>query len=89
MFFSYLDVMYSSHGSQIGNCVSTKDGHIVVASESVHKLSIFSPRGECVHEVKDVGLSKPFGVAVTDDGSIFLGRRKAAQYCFYFHWKCP
>ena len=19
----------------------------------------------------------------------FLGRRKAALYCFYFHWKCP
>ena len=21
--------------------------------------------------------------------STFLGRRKAALYCFYFHWKCP
>ena len=20
---------------------------------------------------------------------LFLGRRKAALYCFYFHWKCP
>ena len=38
----------------------TKDGHIVVASESVHKLSIFSPSGECVHEVKDVGLEEPW-----------------------------
>ena len=50
----------------------TKDGHIVVASESANKLSIFSPSRECIHEVKDVGLQKPFGVAVTDDEFIFV-----------------
>ena len=54
----------------------TKDGHIVVASWSAHKLSIFSPSGECVHEVKGVGMQEPFGVAVTDDGFIFV-----ADYC--------
>ena len=60
---------------QFGNHVFTSPtglaltiGHIVVASECANKLSIFSPSGECVHEVKDVGLNKPFGVAVTDDG---------------------
>ena len=50
----------------------TKDGHIVVTSWIAHKLSIFSPSGECVHEVKGVRLKNPFGVAVTDDGFIFV-----------------
>ena len=27
---------------------------------------------ECVHEVKDVELENPFGVAVTDDGYILV-----------------
>ena len=50
----------------------TKDGHILLASWSAQKLFIFSPSGECVHEVKDVQLKNPFGVAVTDDGFIFV-----------------
>ena len=50
----------------------TRDGHIVVASWSADKLSIFSPSRECVHEVKDVGLKNTYGVAVTDDGFIFV-----------------
>ena len=52
-------------------CLTGIDGHIVVASKCVDKLSIFLS-GECVHEVKDVGLNKPFGIAVTDDGFIFV-----------------
>ena len=50
----------------------TKDGHIVVTSYIARKLSIFSSSGECVHEVKGVRLKEPFGVAVTDDGFIFV-----------------
>ena len=52
----------------------TKDGHIVVASWSSHKLSIFAPSGECVHEVKgsDFGLRCAFGVAISNDGCIFV-----------------
>ena len=50
----------------------TKGSHIVVASWRASKLSIFSPSGECVHEVQDIGLKEPFGVDVTDDGFIFV-----------------
>ena len=51
-----------------------KDGHIVVASWSSDKLSIFTPSGECVHEVKgsDFGLRCAFGVAISNDGRIFV-----------------
>ena len=50
----------------------TNAGHIVVASQDSHKLSIFTPSGECVHEVKDVGLECPCGVAIDDNGFIFV-----------------
>ena len=50
----------------------TKASHIVVASQCSHKLSIFTPSGECVYEVKDVGLESPFGVAIDDNGFIFV-----------------
>ena len=61
-------------GKDITTCglALTKDGHILLASWSAHKLFIFSPSGECVHEVKDVGLKNPYGVAVSDDGFIFV-----------------
>ena len=50
----------------------TRDGHIVVASQNSDKLSIFTPSGECVHDVKDVGLKSPYGVAIDDNGFIFV-----------------
>ena len=50
----------------------TKDGHIVLASEESHKLSIFTPSGERLREVKDVGLKSPYGVAIDDNGFIFV-----------------
>ena len=40
---------------------ATSDGHIVVASHSTHKLSIFTKSGRCVHEVTDIGLKGPRG----------------------------
>ena len=49
---------------------TTEDGHIVVTSDD--KLFIFTPSGECVHEVKDVGLSNPCGVVVDKNGFIFV-----------------
>ena len=54
---------------------TNEDGHIVVTSASTageEKLSIFTPSGECVHEVKDVGLSFPSGVVVDKNGFIFV-----------------
>ena len=51
---------------------TTEDGHIVVTSAYANKLSIFAPSGECVHEVKDVGLSLPCGVVVDKNGFIFV-----------------
>ena len=51
---------------------TTGDGHIVVASFDIDKLSIFTPSGECVHEVKDVGLICTFGVVVDKNGFIFV-----------------
>ena len=52
----------------------TRDGHIVVASSNANKLSILSPSEEYanVHEVKDVGLKSPYGVAIDDSGFIFV-----------------
>ena len=50
----------------------TKDGHIVVSSRNSHKLSIFTPSGECLHEAKGVGLKSPYGVAIDDNGFIFV-----------------
>ena len=55
---------------------TTEDGHIVVISYGTDKLSIFTPSGECVHEVKDVGLSNPFCVVVDKNGFIFV-----ANFC--------
>ena len=51
---------------------ATNDGHLVVASKYSKKLSIFTTSGECVHEVKDVGLEEPYGVAVDDNGLIYV-----------------
>ena len=48
------------------------DGHIVVVSPATNRLSIFTPSGECVHEVKDVGLSDPSSVVVDKNGFIFV-----------------
>ena len=48
---------------------TTEDGHIVVTSSDTDKVSIFTPSGECVHEVKDVGLC---GVVVDKNGFIFV-----------------
>ena len=50
---------------------TTEDGH-VVATSGTDKLSIFTPSGECVHEVKDVGLHYPCGVVVDKNGFIFV-----------------
>ena len=55
---------------------TTENGHIVVASAESDKLSIFTPSGECVHEVKDVGLRFPCGVVVDKNGFIFV-----SDYC--------
>ena len=49
-----------------------EDGHIIVTSAYSNKLSIFTPSGECVHEVKDVGLSCPCDVVVDKNGFIFV-----------------
>ena len=49
-----------------------EDGHIVVASSGTDKLSIFTTSGECVHNVKDVGLSDPYGIVVDKNGFIFV-----------------
>ena len=35
-------------------------------------MLIFTLSGECVHEVKDVGLSYPFSVVVDKNGFIFV-----------------
>ena len=53
---------------------ATKDGHLVVASSSESKLSIFTTGGECVHEVEDTGINMddPTGVAVDNNGFIFV-----------------
>ena len=48
------------------------DSHIVVTSAGINKLSIFTPSGECVHEVEYVGLSNPRGVVVDENGFIFV-----------------
>ena len=52
----------------------TRDGHIVVASLNANKLSILSPSGRYtnIHEVEDVGLKFPYGVAIDDNGFIFV-----------------
>ena len=51
---------------------ATEDGHLIVASRNGKKLSIFTTSGECVNEVKDVGLIEPFGVAVDASGLVFV-----------------
>ena len=64
------DVLESPQG-----IATTEDGHIVVTSSDTNKLSIFTPSGECVHEVKDVGLSNPCGVVVDKNGFTFVADR--------------
>ena len=61
------DVLESPQG-----IATTEDGHIVVTSAGTDKLSIFTPSGECVHEVKDVGLSCPCDVIVDENDFIFV-----------------
>ena len=39
----------------------------MVALYDANKLSIFTQDGQCVHEVTDIGLNHPFGVAVDSD----------------------
>jgi hypothetical protein len=51
---------------------ATNDDHLVVASRYGLKLSIFTTSGECVHEVEDVYLGEPTGVAVDDNGFIYV-----------------
>ena len=51
---------------------ATNDSHLIVASSLGKKLSIFTTSGECVHEVEDVGLEEPTGVAVGDNGFIYV-----------------
>ena len=55
-----------------GGIATFEDGHIVVTSSDTDKLFIFTPSGECVHEIKDVGLSCPYGVVVDENGFIFV-----------------
>ena len=51
---------------------ATKDGHVVVASWTAHKLSFFTLLGQCVHEVTDIGLQCPYGVAVDAYGWVYV-----------------
>ena len=44
----------------------------MVASWSANKLSIYTQDGQRVHEVTDVGLNGPRGVAVGSDGLIYI-----------------
>ena len=56
----------------LSGVATTEDGHIVVSSSGNDKLFIFTLSGECVHEVKDVGLSYPFSAVVDENGFIFV-----------------
>ena len=56
----------------LGGIATFEDGHIVASLVDTDELSIFTPSGECVHEVKDVGLSCPYGVVVDENGFIFV-----------------
>ena len=58
-------------GDVLGGVATTEDGHIVITSFDTDKVSIFTPGGECVHKVKDVGLRFPCGVVV-DKNVLFL-----------------
>ena len=44
----------------------------MVASWSANKLSIYTQDGQRVHEVTDIGLNGPRGVAVGSDGLIYI-----------------
>ena len=63
------DILENSSGLAL-----TRDGNIVVASPNTNKLSILSPSGRHmnIHQVEDVGLKSPYGVAIDDDGFIFV-----------------
>ena len=45
---------------------------IVVASWAANKLSFFTLEGQCVHEVTNIGLKSPFGVAVDACGWVYV-----------------
>ena len=48
------------------------DGLILVESYKGDKISVFTSTGECVHEIKDIGLKFPYGLAIDDNGFIFI-----------------
>ena len=50
----------------------TNDGHIVVASDSASKLSIFTTSGEYIHEVDDIRVEDLLDVAVDSNGFIYV-----------------
>ena len=47
-------------------------GHIIVASCSSNKLSIFTSDGHCVGEVSNLGLDRPYSVAIRDEGNLYI-----------------
>ena len=50
----------------------TSDGHIIVASYSANKISIFTPDGHCVGEVDNLGLDLPYSLAISDEGNLYI-----------------
>ena len=49
----------------------TSDEHIIVASLS-NKISIFTPDGQCVGEVDNLGLSLPHSLSISDEGNLYI-----------------
>ena len=50
----------------------TSDGHIIVASLS-NKISIFRPDGlQCVGEVDNLWLDRPYSLAISDEGNLYI-----------------
>ena len=51
----------------------TSDGHIIAASFSANKISIFTPDGQCVGEVDNLGLDRPlYSLAISDEGNLYI-----------------
>ena len=50
----------------------TSDGHIIVASSSANKISIFTPDGQCVGEVDNLGLNHLHSLAISDEGNLCI-----------------
>ena len=50
----------------------TSDGHIIVASCSSNKVSIFTSDGECVGEVGNLGLDRPYSVTISNEGNLYI-----------------